>query len=101
MLEHGDAAGRSFLDQLPGVRVISQCACGCGSIDFEVDGLGRPEGGLRILGDFVIGESLYGAFIFERGRVLAGIELYAMAVDPPGTLPDPELLRDWSELSSA
>lgn len=101
MLEHGEPAGISFLAQLPSIRVVSRCACGCGSIDFEVDSRDSPEAGLRVLGDFVIGDSSYGAFIFERGGVLAGIELYAMATDPPDNLPAPELLRDWSELSSA
>ena len=101
MLHHGEPAGVSFLAQLSGACVVSQCACGCGSIDFEVDGLDSPQGGLRVLGDFVIGDSAYGAFIFERGGVLAGIELYARAADPPGTLPPPELLRNWSDLSSA
>lgn len=97
MLEHGDPAGVSFLNQLAGVRVVAQCACGCGSLDFAVDGLDPPEGGVRILGDYVVGEERYGAFIFERGGVLAGIELYGMAVDPPGTLPDPTWLRAWSD----
>jgi hypothetical protein len=76
MLEHGESGGREFLSQLDRARVVSRCPCGCASVDFEVEGLSPPTGGLRILGDFVFGgdSDLAGAFVFERNGVLAGLE---------------------------
>lgn len=95
MLEHGipDAAG--FLPQLERAEVVSRCPCGCASVDFEVAGLPKPGGGLRILGDYVFGNEaeMAGAFIFERTGVLAGLEVYGMAGDAPSTLPLPSSLR--------
>lgn len=48
MLEVGESARVPFPTQLPNLHVVSRCACGCGSIDFEADGLRRLEGGLRV-----------------------------------------------------
>jgi hypothetical protein len=94
MLEHGAPAGRAFLAQLDAARVVSRCPCGCASIDLEVAGLPAPEGGMRVLGDYVFGgeSDLAGAFIFECGGVLAGIEVYGLAGDAPSILPAPESL---------
>ena len=98
MLDHGEARAREFLSQLDGARVVSRCPCGCASIDFEVEGLSPPTGGLRILGDFVFGSDsdLAGAFVFERNGVLAGLEVYGLAGDAPKTLPAPSALRPFA-----
>jgi hypothetical protein len=98
MLEHGESAGREFLTQLDRARVVSRCPCGCASVDFEVEGLSPPTGGLRILGDFVFGgdSDLAGAFVFERNGVLAGVEVYGLAGDAPKTLPSPSTLRPFA-----
>ena len=50
---------------------------------------------MRIIGDFLYGDesSLCGAFVFESHGVLAGLEVYGLAVDAPTILPDPHQLR--------
>jgi hypothetical protein len=95
MVEHGSAQPQRFLEHLAVARVVSRCSCGCASIDLSVPGRRLPEGGLRIIGDFVFGddESLCGAFVFEREGVLAGLEVYGLAVDAPRILPQPTDLR--------
>jgi len=95
MLEHGGPAADPFLAQLDHARVVSRCPCGCASIDFEIDGLTAPTGGLRILGDYLYGtdDELAGAFVFERSGVLAGIEVYGLGRDAPKQLPSPSELR--------
>lgn len=50
---------------------------------------------MQILADFVYGgeDDLCGAFVFAEGGVLAGLEVYGLAVDAPKELPAPEVLR--------
>jgi hypothetical protein len=96
MLTHGTPAAAPFLAQLERARVVSRCPCGCASIGFEVADLPAPSGGLHILGDFLYGDdaTLAGAFIFERGGVLAGIEVWSpIGEDAPRILPSPAELR--------
>ena len=102
MLEHGTPAAAGFLAQLEHAEVVSRCPCGCASIDFEVAGMPKPSGGLRILGDYVFGAEadLAGAFIFERAGVLAGLEVYGLAGDAPRTLPRTDSLRPFEDRST-
>lgn len=103
LLEHGGSEAQGFLPQLDLARVVSRCPCGCASIDFEVAGYPLPTGGLRVLGDFISGDEndLNGVFIFERGGVLAGIEVYGLGGDAPKTLPEPEALRPFGASPAA
>ena len=96
ILEHGKPEARQFIEQLDWSRVIGSCACGCASIDFEIEGLGKaPRGGIHILGDFIYGDesNLCGIFVFESGDILSGLEVYGLAVDAPKTLPSPADFR--------
>ncbi len=95
MLRHGSSEPQRFIEQLAAVRVVSRCSCGCASIDLAVPGRRLPEGGLRIIGDFLFGNAtnLCGAFVFERDGVLAGLEVYGLAVEAPRVLPLPSDLR--------
>ena len=95
MLEHGRADAASFLDQLPIARVMSGCDCGCATLHFEIEGRSKPAGGLHILGDYLFGNdsTLCGAFVFESGGTLAGLEVYGLAGPAPSVLPEPKDLR--------
>jgi hypothetical protein len=98
MLKHGSGQPQGFLDHLAVARVVSRCSCGCASIDLAVPGRRLPAGGLRIIGDFLFGDeaSLCGAFVFEREGVLAGLEVYGLAVEAPRDLPQPTDLREFA-----
>lgn len=96
MLESGNAEGRVFLAQLALVEVTPwRCPCGCTSINFQVRGRPLAPPGVHILGDFVFGtqDDLAGAFIFESGGLLGGIEVYGPAGEAPAQLPSPGVLR--------
>lgn len=95
MLEHGHTNAAPFLDQLSIARVVSGCDCGCASIHFEVEGRPKPPGGVHILGDYLFGDdsTLCGAFVFESGGTLAGLEVYGLAGPALSVLPEPKDLR--------
>lgn len=94
MLENGTPEAQAFLEQLELAEVTPwRCGCGCASISFQIMGREPAPAGVNILGDYVCGEveAPAGAFIFESGGTLAGIEVYALAVDAPSVLPAPPL----------
>lgn len=94
-----DSSGARFVEQLAGAQVVSGCDCGCASINLEIDGYPPPTGGLRIIGDYVFGEgdSLQGAFVFEQGGVLSGLEVCGYGTDAAARLPLPTELRPWAQ----
>lgn len=96
MLEHSRPEAAAFLPQLEKAQVVPwQCPCGCASFNLAVQGLPEPSGGIHPVADFVYGtdDSLSGIFVFERGGVLAGVEVYGLTGDAPKSLPCPEALR--------
>lgn len=96
MLEHGGPEASAFLDHLERARVVSRCACGCATIDLQVDGL-QParDAGMRVLADFWFedGDETSGVFIYAYGGVLSGIEVTGYSGDHPKVLPMPESLH--------
>jgi len=100
MLEHGTPEATAFLPQLELAQVTSKkCPCGCASINFQIQGHPEAPPGVHILGDFLVGEGecLSGAFIFECGGLLSGLEVYGLAGDAPKTLPTIEELRPFEQ----
>jgi|SRR5580704_2675873 hypothetical protein len=96
MLEHGDPEAKPFLQQLELVRVTAwRCKCGCASINFMVEGHTTQSVGLHPIADFVFGDDgeESGIFVYEKGGVLAGLEVYGMSGEAPKSLPVPESLR--------
>lgn len=96
MLENGGPDAKSFLPQLEGAKATTwRCQCGCASYNFKVKDRPEASPGVHILGDFLLGDehNLAGAFIFECGGTLSGVEFYGLASDAPTVLPRPEDLR--------
>ena len=97
MLEHGRESARMFLPQLDVARVASRCSCGCGSINFAIEGDIPPAGNIGILADFEYRSAsgaLCGAFVFERHGLLAGLELWSVdGQETPAELPAIDNLR--------
>jgi hypothetical protein len=99
MLEHGEPSARTFLPQLEKATATDwRCPCGCASVNFSIDGLPEPTGQFHIVADFIFGadDDLSGAFVFEKGGILAGLEVYGLGGDAPQMLPLPESLRPFS-----
>jgi hypothetical protein len=98
LLQHGIARAKDYLPQLERVRVASRCFCGCASIDFAIDGNVTPPGdGINILADYEwkgpLGE-MFGVFVFERGGLLAGLEVWSQdGLAEAKSLPSTDVLR--------
>jgi hypothetical protein len=82
LLEDAGGEAARYLEDLENVRVISRCGCGCASIDFAMGGQkSAAEGGMQILTDYQWRDSdgnLGGVFIFARGGMLAGLEVWSI-----------------------
>lgn len=99
MLEHGVPEALAFLPQLELAEVAPwRCPCGCASINFHIQGQPEAPPGVHILGHYLTGkgESLSGAFIYESGGLLSGLEVYGFAGDAPKRLPTVEELRPFA-----
>jgi hypothetical protein len=105
MLEHGTPAAARFLPQLAAARVVSRCYCGCASVDFSVGGVVPAPGPLGILADFEYRTPeghLCGAFVFERDKLLAGLEVWSVdGLSTPSTLPAIEQLQPLGSVQEA
>ncbi len=78
LIEHGNAKASAFLSHIQTLRVVSKCSCGCASINFS--GF-DSEGGLHILSDHYwedVEGNHFGIFVFEKGGILAGLEVYSV-----------------------
>jgi hypothetical protein len=98
LLQHGIPQAAGYLPQFDRARVVSRCYCGCASIDFAIDGVEPPAGdGIGILADYewrAAGGELFGVFVFERGGLLAGLEVWSQdGLAPAAALPEIDQLR--------
>ena len=80
LLEHGTAAAKPLLEQLPKATVYSRCDCGCASIDLAINGCAPDHSGpMQIVSDFQSNDAdgnPFGLFVFARNGVLAGLEAW-------------------------
>jgi hypothetical protein len=93
MLEHGKPEALAYIPQLVHAQVTPwRCPCGCASFNLSIEGQPAPDGGMRLLADFLFGEDA-GTFVFHQSGVLGGLEIYGFVGDAPRRLPTPEELR--------
>lgn len=98
LLEHGNPDAAVFLPQLAQARVVSQCPCGCASIDFAIGGVVPPAGaGMNVLSDYMwqADDGTHcGVFVFACGGLLSGLEVWsADGLEAVSSLPAIERLR--------
>jgi hypothetical protein len=97
MLEHGSQDALSLLPQLALARATSwRCPCGCASLNLVLEGKSSAEARpMQIVADFVFGpeDRLSGIFLFEKGGMLAGLEVYGLPDEAPKYLPACDVLR--------
>ncbi len=82
LLKHGYPDAPGFLPRLADAWVVSRCPCGCASIDFSVGGVVPPAGAkMHTLADYqwqAADGAQFGVFVFTRGGLLAGLEVWSM-----------------------
>jgi hypothetical protein len=97
MLEHGSQDALSMLPQLAlAGATSSRCPCGCASLNLALEGKSSAEAGpMQIVADFVFGteDRLSGIFLFEKGGMLAALEVYGLSDEAPAYLPACDVLR--------
>ena len=97
MLKHGESHAPAFLPQVEQARVASRCGCGCASVDFSIAGKQSSVTGMDILSDYIWEDAeghKFGAFVFARGGLLAGLDLYSVdGAVAPTWIPRPEHLH--------
>jgi hypothetical protein len=97
LLEHGKSGARAYLDHIARAEVVARCACGCASVDFAIGGeCASLASGMEILADYQwrgsLGE-LFGVFVFARGGLLGGLEVWSIdGAASPTQLPQPSEL---------
>lgn len=85
------AGNAKFLEQLGRARVASLCSCGCASIGFAVSGKRPGYLTMRTLSDYQWVDDhghLFGAYVFERNGLLAGLDLWSIdGLSTPAAMP--------------
>jgi hypothetical protein len=106
LLEHGEQHAKGFVSQLSDARVVARCTCGCASVDFAIAGQRAPTtGSMDILSDYGWRDAsghLFGAFVFARGGLLAGLDLWSIDGQATATyLPEPSELTPIENIRNA
>jgi hypothetical protein len=95
LAHHGLSDASKYLPQIPQLRVVAKCGCGCPTLDFAI-GTTRKIGPSDIIAD-VQGRSpegvLVGVIVHLRDGEISELEVYDVAGEGrPFTLPKPEAL---------
>jgi len=98
MLEHGSDEASLLLPKLELARATSwRCVCGCATFNIVLEGRESrfATNKMNVVADFVFGpdDQPNGIFIFEKGGLLAGLEVFGLAADAPKSLPHSSTLR--------
>lgn len=103
MLEHSGPEAAAFMPQVElAEATLWKCECGCASFNLRIRGHPEAPPGCHPVADFVFGdrETLSGVFVFEKGGILSGLEVYGLAGDAPKSLPSPAELRPFVDEST-
>ena len=95
LLEHGAKGATAYIAQIPQIKVIRQCGCGCPTLDFTVSGK-HGQGESTIVADFLgtTPEQAYvGVLVHVREGVLSELEAYSLSDIKKFTFPRIEDLR--------
>jgi len=95
LLENGLPEASKFKWQIPRLRVVSRCGCGCPTVDFAI-GVDRKEGPSHIIAD-VEGDSpegvRVGVIVHVREGEISELEVYSHTGESKGfSLPEPTSL---------
>ena len=101
LIAHGTPNAQKYIGQVEMAEVVSECTCGCPSIDLAVPGVSSevPAGSL-IISDMV-GASPEGVpinvILWVRDDTLSELEIYSTDDSGSFSLPEPGGLRRWED----
>jgi hypothetical protein len=97
LLAHGRSDASQYMTQIPKLRVVSRCGCGCPTIDFAMS-TGRKDGPSHIIAD-AEGESpegvRIGVIVHVRHGEISELEVFSATGEENRSLPKPESLVPW------
>ncbi len=97
LLEHGEPGATDYLSQIPLVRVVGQCGCGCPTLDLAVAGKEATRGSRSTIVADCCGTTPEGAFIgvmvHVREGILSELEAYSLSDLKKFSFPRPENLK--------
>jgi hypothetical protein len=99
MVKHGTPEASAYANQVDRLRVVSECTCGCPTVDLGLDGrLAAPSGGSLIIAD-ALGTSAEGTelnvILHVKEDAIACLEVYSLDGSGPFGLPVLESLRSF------
>jgi hypothetical protein len=100
LLGHQRSDMSQYKAQIPKLRVVSRCACGCPTIDFAM-GTTRKDGASHIIAD-AEGSSpegvRVGVIVHVREGEISELEVYSVTGEKNAfSLPQPESLVSWPD----
>jgi len=99
LLAHGRSDALQYTPQIPKLRVVSRCGCGCPTIDFAM-GTTRKDGPSHVIAD-AEGNSpegvLVGVIVHVREEEISELEIYSVTGEKRFSLPKPESLVPWPD----
>jgi hypothetical protein len=99
LLDHGSGDAPKYRYQIPLLRVVGSCECGCPTIDLAIGGTSHKTGASHIIADGE-GTSPEGAFVgvilHVREGEISELEVYSMTGQEKSfSLPKPERITLW------
>ena len=99
LLPHGTPGREQLLGQIPHASITKHCACGCATVDLEVDRsavrAADPNGNIIASAWFPLpGHDVAGGVLLITSQgYLSCLEVYSVLSEPIRRLPSPELLE--------
>jgi len=99
MIEHGGPEAEAYVEQLGRLRVVSECTCGCPTIDLALDDqVSSGRGGSLVIAD-AEGKSREGVavnvIVHVREKGISELEVAGFDGPAQFSLPRPTDLRPW------
>lgn len=96
VVEHSADDPHPFLTQIPNLRVVGRCSCGCPTIELALSRRPHPREIVAQLVAEADGNSPegipVGVLVFAKDGVLSELEVYSRSGEGPFSLPSPDAL---------
>ena len=101
LIDHGRPDASKYRFQIPLLRVVSKCGCGCPSIDLATGSASHKTGAPSIIadGEATSPEGVFvGIILHVRGGEISKLEVYSITgQESRFSLPKPETITLWPD----